>query len=1363
MPRRRMLAIGTSRYQDKEFENLEKVPDAVKTMVGTFDALGFETRSLMNPSKSKCEKAIESWLHDVDWAEDDLAVLYLTGHGISAAGGHYLAMKNTAAERYAKAVETRFISRALGNDPSLCHLLVLLDTCFSESGGDTMVDLAQSMKQEWSQRNDRRYMVVSSSRSKQEAQQLVFAKAFQQALTRLRGSSGTQSPFIPLVSVVSMTNVILAEQPITVTQRATYATLVPVSGEDNFFDNPTYAGGYTVEIPPELVPANELHSHWLPRARGGADDQAPSLFQGRERLMDEITTWGSDTGQPSLLVVTGAPGTGKSALIAQFVVPRGSSHGTPPAGGRVPLARAVYAHGLTAEAIRQRVEDLLQPDTSTPGKRPVVIIDALDEAVDTANLEAVVLKPLIAAGALVAVGARPALVKSFETNRVVIDLDHRGEPADVTAYVAGVLAAEPGSPYKPNEKPTHNVAAAVAALSGSNFLLAGQIARTLARMDRPLKASEIANDVRSFGSLANVFEADLRRISDDTGVVRELLTALAWSQGAGLPWEGIWPAVSSALFSPRTYNDDDVRRTLDSASDYVVEMLFEGRSHYRLYHELFAEHLRRGTIGPVAHARITHALISATPTDEHGKRDWENAHPYVLENLAAHAAQGDKLEGLLQDPRAALALNPERLHVALGAIASRPIGINESAVLRYLENLPAQVEHRMSQLALAALQSGATYLAARAGDLASRPAWWPQWVRWAAMPAHTVVTRLRAGVTAIGVVEYEAEALAIAASEAGDVACSGISTGRQVWHRIFDRVSALAAADGLVAVGTGPGPIYILAAPDGHEVAVLPGQDPSFHSSTSALAIHVQGAEILVAAGSYNEDTEDNDHTWGGKLRLWNLDEPDHPKWTRLAFRAGVRTLGFRSADEGLQLVAGGDPHREPKTTRAVARIFDAVSGEMRHQTPPDLGVWASAVACPDGSVLVIPVGSDSPVVRWNPNTGETLTEIGYNKNGVSSLSPDGSVWLVGTYTNLLALSPATLQPLHKNMTNGVITTALAFSISGERTFVLSGSQSGEVTRWDLAALTAPDHDRPRPRIPRITTNGRDLVTYSVDDGSAAVETARLSNGEVIARTEQVFATALHSMGSSGVVYVGHDSGEVDVLDASTLEVRWPTLLLHDGGVWGITDADGLLITWGRDAEIRVTNPQNGRVWPPLVHADYKKRLLVQVRVIEFDGGPGVVALDYSGELVLWRWKEVLKGAVDVFEEDGRNAAKKFYVWASNTRANTFCAWRSPEETLFIRPGREGAVETWSNRGDRKEWPAHDTEITHVEMLGHDVLLTAGWGGLLRAWRLPERRLIAEVGLGASIISLYPVDQRAVLVGTDSGLALLNLTSAGDG
>src|SRR3954452_5242175 len=68
-------------------------------------------------------------------------------------------------------------------------------------------------------------------------------------------------------------------------------------------------------------------SHWLPRARGLEPDSGDAgwYFTGRRQLLNDLVSWlGSafieDRRQrASVTVVTGAPGTGKSALLAHLV------------------------------------------------------------------------------------------------------------------------------------------------------------------------------------------------------------------------------------------------------------------------------------------------------------------------------------------------------------------------------------------------------------------------------------------------------------------------------------------------------------------------------------------------------------------------------------------------------------------------------------------------------------------------------------------------------------------------------------------------------------------------------------------------------------------------------------------------------------------------------------------------------------------------------------------------------------------------------------------------------------------------------------------------------------------------------------
>ena len=100
---------------------------------------------------------------------------------------------------------------------------------------------------------------------------------------------------------------------------------------------------------------------------------------------------------------------------------------------------------------------------------------------------------------------------------------------------------------------------------------------------------------------------------------RELLLPLAYAQGAGLPWEDIWPLLARQL-TETTCTSTDLDWLVEAAGYYIVESTSEDgrRSVYRLYHEALAEHLRDGRDDPaVDHAAIVDALTAmrhASPT-----------------------------------------------------------------------------------------------------------------------------------------------------------------------------------------------------------------------------------------------------------------------------------------------------------------------------------------------------------------------------------------------------------------------------------------------------------------------------------------------------------------------------------------------------------------------------------------------------------------------------------------------------------------------------------------------------------------------------------------------------------------------------
>jgi AcrR family transcriptional regulator len=85
-------------------------------------------------------------------------------------------------------------------------------------------------------------------------------------------------------------------------------------------------------------------------------------------------------------------------------------------------------------------------------------------------------------------------------------------------------------------------------------------------------------------SIEEAFARDLARV-DDPDSARELLAALAWAYGSGLP-DDLWTVVATAL-SPtgKRFGREDVYAVLSRAGRYIVEDGDGTRAVYRLSHQ----------------------------------------------------------------------------------------------------------------------------------------------------------------------------------------------------------------------------------------------------------------------------------------------------------------------------------------------------------------------------------------------------------------------------------------------------------------------------------------------------------------------------------------------------------------------------------------------------------------------------------------------------------------------------------------------------------------------------------------------------------------------------------------------------------
>ena len=212
---------------------------------------------------------------------------------------------------------------------------------------------------------------------------------------------------------------------------------------------------------------------------------------------------------------------------------------------------------------------------------------------------------------------------------------------------------------------------------------------------------------------------------------RDLLRAVAYAEGTGLPADELWAGMATALAAPRRYGTEDLAWLLDSAASYLVESGGEhGQPVYRIFHQALIEHLRPEEKETQRQRELVKALMRAVPSGAAGP-DWAHAPSYIRRHLAAHAAAAGLLDGLLEDPAYLVAADPARLVPHLDAARSAPARF-AATVYRQTAHLLAGIDlpTRASQLELAAHRLGYCGLAARiatpprpalAGPLVPRP------------------------------------------------------------------------------------------------------------------------------------------------------------------------------------------------------------------------------------------------------------------------------------------------------------------------------------------------------------------------------------------------------------------------------------------------------------------------------------------------------------------------------------------------------------------------------------------------------------------------------------------------------------------
>jgi hypothetical protein len=354
------------------------------------------------------------------------------------------------------------------------------------------------------------------------------------------------------------------------------------------------------------------------------------LFTGRHAVLAQILAW-IHTEEPGAFVVTGSAGSGKSAVVERIVAL------SQPARRRVLLEHAplepddpdpqmgavnagVHLRGMGAHDLATVLADRLQlppPENcwqlieavAKMSYPPVLVFDGLDEAIPEQATKIVtdLLVPLsVLASVLVATrhqefgrhpppGQEPSvrLSELFGGNASVIDLDAEADTRhDIERYLARRLSFAGRADLVPLVAP---VLARKAAAQQDGFLYARTVVSQIVRgtINAHAQGWEGQLAATTIGALEHDLSSTIR-VRDGMELpdaARDLLRALAWGMGQGLPG-GLWEAAATAL-SPNgvEYRAADLDWVLEHYACYIVEDKSDGEAVYRLSHRTFVEHL----------------------------------------------------------------------------------------------------------------------------------------------------------------------------------------------------------------------------------------------------------------------------------------------------------------------------------------------------------------------------------------------------------------------------------------------------------------------------------------------------------------------------------------------------------------------------------------------------------------------------------------------------------------------------------------------------------------------------------------------------------------------------------------------------
>jgi WD40 repeat protein len=1059
--------------------------------------------------------------------------------------------------------------------------------------------------------------------------------------------------------------------------------------------------------------------HWLNRGLGsdslGERDGRPvSLHLERPEAMQNLNHWLEAPPEGRVKVVTGLPGTGKSALLSRLVIladptvrqrlgpSEGQSIAAPPlfafdvaiharqrSLGEVALAMA-HATGAVLDVAAEewaRPEEAADRAVLAIAGAPrrsagqlTIAVDALDEADDPPRLARLLLEPLAQReGVRMVVATRPGdgdtLLRSLGSDRsraMVLEDPPWFSFEHLAASVEAVLVRSPASPYGtlPRRLVTE-VASAVASQATPSYLVAGLTARALARRAAVIDRERPGWEKAFPAEVGEAMSAYLDSLADPH-TARELLLPLAYARGPGLPADGrLWARLAAAL-TGRNYVLGDVADVRRSAADYLLEEVGRERRSIRLFHQALAEALLRDRPDRRAdEADVARALVEPHPESPRLLPD----DGYSRTHLADHAAAGGVLDDYLVDPGFLVSAEASRLLTALSATpARRRLARRWGAVYEYagsgLSSDPGSNAFHLEQAAWHL----APELVQSIGRLDVDKRLRILWASPRSVAPHRILTGHEGYVSAVGVGSLGDRTLVV-------------SGGRDGTVRLWDAER-----------------------PD-IEPVVLRGHE----GSVEAVAIGVLSGRALVVSGGGD-----------GTVRLWDAERPDIEPVVLRGHEGSVSAVAVAAGGGRMIVVTGGRD--------GTVRLWDPGHPDTEAVVLRGHGgsVTAVALATLEGRSLLATSGADGTVRLWDPGR------------------PD--------------VEPVVLRG-HERLVNAVVVGLL-----GGRTIVVSGGYDGTVRLWDperpdAEPVVLRGHAVPVFCVAVGSQEGRTLVVSGAVDGTVRLWDPERPDAEpVVLRGHEdswVEGVAVGVLRGRVLIVSGSDDGAVRLWDPQRFDAE-PVVLGHEGHVTAVAMGSlhgRTLVVSGGWETVRLWDPGRPDVEPVVLRTwSHEGKNVSALAVRSFDDRTVVVSGDENGTLCLW----------DPERPDAEPAGQR--AWSLRGGVRALAAVSVGRRTLVVSGDEKGTLCLWDpERPDaepavlrRRQSHLFTVQaVTEATLGGRTVVVSGGYGTvcLLDPERLDTEPVALrghEGNTHVSAMAVASLNRRTLVVsGSDDGTAYL--------